>query len=77
MAEPEDQLVFEMAEGGRRFTKSLPAGEGEVVLAHILKSGERWIDAGNGMYLNSERVTTIELKLATDSERLARPVASI
>lgn len=70
MAEPEDQLVFEMAEGGRqRFTKSLPAGEGESVLTEIMNSGNRWVDVGNGMYINIEKVASIELTRATDPER--------
>jgi hypothetical protein len=70
MAEPEDQLVFEMAEGGRqRFTKSVGAGEGETVLSEIMNSGIPWIDVGDGMYINIEKVASIELKLATDPER--------
>lgn len=67
MAEPEDQLVFKMAEGGRqRFTKSVRAGEGETVLSEIMSSGNRWIDVGNGMYINIEKVASIELQRATE-----------
>jgi hypothetical protein len=69
MAERGDQLVFEVAETRKQFTKSVPAGEGEAVLSEILKSGQRWIDVGNGMYINSERVTWIELRRGSDPER--------
>ena len=70
MAEAEDQLVFEMAEGGRqRFTKSVRAGEGEAVLSEIMDSGNRWIDVGNGMYINIEKVASIALQPATDPPR--------
>jgi hypothetical protein len=69
VAEREDQFVFEMAEGGKRFTKNVRAGEGEKVLSEIMNSGNRWIDVGNGMYINIERVASIELRPATGPER--------
>jgi hypothetical protein len=66
VAEPQDELVFEVARGDRR-SKSVPAGQGESEVLEILHADSPWIEVDGRRYLNRDHVISVEVRLASDS----------
>lgn len=65
MTDTEDQIAFEMAGGGKRIVKNVPAGEGDDVLRGILEGAEPWIAVDRDRYINRSRIDSIQLTRAT------------
>jgi hypothetical protein len=64
MAVAQDQLVFVMAVGERRFVRTVYQGAGEETLRQILEADSRWIQVDGSTWILRDHVLYIQLVTA-------------
>ena len=61
MAIGQDQLVFVMAVGDRRFVRTVFKGAGEETLRQVFEADSRWIQVDGSIWILRDHVLYVEL----------------
>ena len=71
MTDVQDQLVFVMTVGERRFVKSVPEGQGEESLYQLFEAGSLWIQVDDSTWILRDHVLYVHLVRSDEGPMVA------